>query len=116
MTRRAGVARHRGNFIRKGQTGNNVARGAPREGMPGKRHRVDPEGITGIKDPGARWQLRLRNEKRAGRIFEKTFRLEGVKRIARSTVGLLTNENWTLWRGRPPPKWKKKNCKQSRSP
>jgi hypothetical protein len=83
----------------KGQTGNNVTRGAPREWTPGKRRWVDPECSTGIKDPGARRQLHLRNEKTAGRIFGKTFRLESVKGIAISTVWLWTNLNWTLWRG-----------------
>jgi hypothetical protein len=105
---RAGVAWCRGDLVRKGWTGNNVARGPSREWTHGKRRRVDPEGSTGIKDPGTRRQLHLRNEKIAGQIFGKTFRLENAKRIARSTVGLRTNKDWTLWRGRPPPKRKKK--------
>jgi hypothetical protein len=40
----------------------------------------------GIKDPGARLQLCLRNAKTPGRIFWKNFRLETVKRIARSML------------------------------
>jgi hypothetical protein len=59
----AGVAWHRGDFIGNSQTGNDVARGAPRERMPRKRCQVDPEDSTGIKDPNARQQLHLRNEK-----------------------------------------------------
>jgi hypothetical protein len=85
-----------GDFVRNGQTGNNVARGAPREQTPGKRRQVDLEGSTGIKDPGTRRQLCLRNEKTDSQIFGKTFRLENAKLIARSTVWLRTNENWTL--------------------
>jgi hypothetical protein len=76
-----------------------------------ERRRVDPEGNTGIKDPGARRQLRLRNEETAGRIswktHEKMFGLEIVKRIAGSPVPLQKGKVWTLWRGRPPPKRKK---------
>jgi hypothetical protein len=98
------------NLIRKIRTGNDVAGGALRERTPGKRHRVDPEGNTGIKDPGARQQLRLRNEKTAGRIswktHEKMFGLETVKRTAGSPVPLQKSKVWTLWRGRPPPKHK----------
>jgi hypothetical protein len=108
MTSRAGVAWRRGDFVRKGRTGSNVAREAHRDWTPGKRRRVDPEDSTGIKGPGTRRQLRLRNKKTASRIFEKTFRLESTKRIARYTVGLRTNEDWTLLRGRLPPKRKKK--------
>jgi hypothetical protein len=78
MTHCAGVARRRGDFIGKDQTGNNVARGAPRERTPGKRCRVDPEGSTGIKDSGARRQLRLRNKNTGGQIGN-TFRLEIAK-------------------------------------
>jgi hypothetical protein len=72
---------------------------------------VDPEGNTGIKNPGAKWQLRLRNEKTAGRIswktYEKMFGLETAKQIAGSPIGLQKSKVWTLWRGRPPPKRKK---------
>jgi hypothetical protein len=65
---------------------------------------VDPEGSTGVKDPSTRQQLRLKNEKIAGRIFEKTFRLQIAKREDGSSVWLLKIRNWTLWRGRPHPK------------
>jgi hypothetical protein len=30
-----------------------------------------------------------------------------AKQIAGSSVGLQQNKNWTLWRGRPPPKRKR---------
>jgi hypothetical protein len=74
----------------------------------GKRGRVDPEGSTGVKDPSTRLQMRLKNEKTAGKIFEKTFRLQITKREDGSSVGLLKVRNWMLWRGQPPPKRKKK--------
>jgi hypothetical protein len=70
----------------------------------GKRRRVYPEGSTGVKVPNTRRHRRLKNEKTAGRIFEKTFRLQIAKREDGSSVGSLKIRNWTLWRGRPPPK------------
>jgi hypothetical protein len=39
-------------------------------------------------------------------IFRETRRLEVAKRIARSTVEMQKMKDWTLWRGRPPSKWK----------
>jgi hypothetical protein len=43
------------------------------------------------------------------KTLRKTTGLETVKRIERSTVRLWKMRNWTLWRGRPPPKQKIKN-------
>jgi hypothetical protein len=108
------VALRNKNLVRKTRIGKDVVGGTRRERTSGKRYRVDPEDNTGIKNPGARWQLRLRNEKTAGRISWKTheeiFGLETVKQIAGSPVGLQNIEHWTLWRGRPPPKRKKRQC------
>jgi hypothetical protein len=53
-----------------------------------------------------RRQLRVKNEKTAGRIFEKTLRLQIAKREDGSSVGLLKIRNWTFWRGRSPKKEK----------
>jgi hypothetical protein len=47
--------------------------------MFGKRRQVDVEGSTGVKDPNTRQHRRLTNEKTAGLIFEKTFRLQIAK-------------------------------------
>jgi hypothetical protein len=41
-------------------------------------------------------------------IFRKTRRLEVARRTARSTVEMQKMKDWTLWRGRPPSKCKKK--------
>jgi hypothetical protein len=68
---------------------------------------VDPEGSTGVKDPNTRRHRRLKNEKTAGRIFEKTFRLQIAKREDGSSVGSLKIIDWTLWGSQPPPKRKK---------
>jgi hypothetical protein len=79
VSRRARVAWRKG-YIKKNQTRNNIARGAPRGQMFGKRHWVDLEGSTGVKDPGTRRQLYLKIERTAdGRIFGKTYRLEIAK-------------------------------------
>jgi hypothetical protein len=45
------------------------------------------------------------------KVFRKTTGLEMIaKRIDRYTVGLRTVKDWTLWRGRPPPKRKQRQC------
>jgi hypothetical protein len=118
-THRAKVAWHKersheGRSVEQGRR-NNKARNkftsGTRKGWTfGKRRRVDPEDSTGMKDPSARRQLRLKNEKTAGRIFEKTFRLQIAKREDGSSVELLNIRNSTLWRGRPL-KTKKKNAR-----
>jgi hypothetical protein len=115
-TRCAKVARHMGRSHegpsveqgrRKDQTKIKFATGT-RQGWTFERTlQVDPEGSTGGKDPNTRRQLRLSDQKTAGPIFEKNFRLQIAKLEDGSSVGLLKIRNWTLWRGRPPPKRKK---------
>jgi hypothetical protein len=73
MTHRVEVSRRRGHD-RKRYDQENVAPGTPKGWTIGKRRQVDPEGSTGVKDSSTRRQLRLKNEKTAGRIFE-IFRL-----------------------------------------
>jgi hypothetical protein len=75
--------------------------------MFGKRRRVDLEGSTGVKDPNTRQHRRLKNEKTAGLIFEKTFRMQIAKWEDGSSVRSLKIKDWTLWRGWPPAKWRK---------
>jgi hypothetical protein len=65
---------------RKDQTRNTFASGTRKGWTFGKRRRVDPEGSTGVKDPNTRQHRRLKNGKTAGRIFQKTFRLQIAKR------------------------------------
>jgi hypothetical protein len=93
----------------KEQTRNTFTNGNRKGWTFGKRRRVDPEGSTGVKDPNTGRHRRLKNEKTAGRIFEKTFRLQIAKREDGSSVGSLKIRDWTLWGGRSPPKRKKKN-------
>jgi hypothetical protein len=100
----------------------------------GHRHmarnkRKGPECNTGIRDRRLRQQLQGRNlveDLGGGQLrylknvevesmanfymnFTKTARLEIAKRIIGSSVGLRQDKDWTLWRGRPPPKRKKLN-------
>jgi hypothetical protein len=65
---------------------------------------VDPEGSNVLKVSNTRRHWRLKNEKTACRIFEKTFRLQVAKREDGPSVGSLKIRNWILWRGQHPPK------------
>jgi hypothetical protein len=87
MTFRAGVARRKGNFVRKHSTTNSVEQEA-RKGRTEKRCWKDPECKTGIKDPGTRRQLRLKIERTSDGFDRKAFRLELVKRGAGMSSGL----------------------------
>jgi hypothetical protein len=48
-----------------------------------------------------------RNERTFSGIYRKTIGLEIVKRAVRISSGMLKIKDWTLWRGRAPPKRKK---------
>jgi hypothetical protein len=55
--------------------------------------------------------LRKLRQESTGNVKETlrmTIGLEFVKRITRMSSMLWKMRNWTLWRGRPPPKWKEK--------
>jgi hypothetical protein len=64
-----------------------------------------------MRDRCARRQLRLGKERIFSRIFGKTVELKIEKRIIRPSTGLLEVSDWTLWRGRSPPKRKKRRQK-----
>jgi hypothetical protein len=117
MTLRAGLARRKGTFVRKNRFKAKVER---RTWTAGTRQ----EGKMDSKNLGCRRQyLRLRSERTPSRICGKKIRLDIEKRIARSSVTTWKMWNqtssrrppplerkikeWTLWRGRPPPKKKK---------
>jgi hypothetical protein len=76
---------------------------------------VEPES-TGVKDPSTRPQLRVKNVKIAGRILEKTIRLQIAQREDGSSVELLKMRSWMLWRDPPLPKRKKKNLHKEEEP
>ena len=76
-----------------------------------------PQCNTGIKDKGPKRRLRVSNQLKAlggGKPryvkeadLRRTARLQDAKRVAGSSVSLRQHKDWTLWRGRPPPKRKK---------
>jgi hypothetical protein len=76
--------------------------------MCGKRHRTKPEGISGIRNQDLKKQLHLRKERTSGRIFRKVIGLEIVKRTFGSSVRVRKMNDWTLWRGQLPLKWKER--------
>jgi hypothetical protein len=91
---------------RQGRGKDNVAREAP-EGQ------TRPVCNSGIKDRGARRQLRLRKQRTSDRIFRKTGELEIDKRVVGFSIGLRKVRDWTWWRGRPLPKRKKRSQKRT---
>jgi hypothetical protein len=83
----------------------------------------------GIKDLGSRWPLYLRKKRTttdgiggwssgqrsplgSGGTLKKTLyefvSMKVAKQIARTSAGLWTIKDWTLWRGQPPLKQKKR--------
>jgi hypothetical protein len=81
-TRQAEVARHRRDATKKERDN---ARRAPGEQMTGKRRQVNPEGKTTMKDPDARWQLRLRDVRTAGRLCRGNQDVMGPKITKQTT-------------------------------
>jgi hypothetical protein len=109
----------------------------------GHRHmarnkRKGPECNTGIRDRGLNQRLRVSNQlkdptknaigvcrseqqshrgRRGTRkmIFYEIVGRKLAKQTAGSSVGLRQDKDWTLWRGRPPPKRKKGDFKQRRN-
>jgi hypothetical protein len=72
-----------------------------------KRQQWQLRGKAGIKEPCTRQQLRLKIKRMSDMIDGKTFRLEMVKQANETSSWLRRIRIWTLWRSRPPPKWRK---------
>jgi hypothetical protein len=68
----------------------------------------DPACKFGIEDPDIRRRMRLKIERRSEEIDRKVFEPQLVKRATTMCSGLRRVQDWTLWRGRPPPKRKKR--------
>jgi hypothetical protein len=110
MTRRAGVARHRERRHteptvelrrRKTRTRDNVAKGTLKGWTFGKRNRAQPEYNNGIRNRGIKQQLRP-----GSRTLNMT--LETAKQTVGTSIRLRKMNFRILWRGRPPPKRKKR--------
>jgi hypothetical protein len=120
MICRARVARFKRGIVRRNWIRAKVEQGTQIAGMCQK-------GEMGVKDLGCRrplylrrkrittdgireWKLeqpRLKSKRTTSGTYRKTIKLEVVKRVTEMSTGLLKMQNWTLWRGRPPPKQKK---------
>jgi hypothetical protein len=74
--------------------------------MLGRRQLMRQEGTNGTRNRDFKEQLRLGNEMKTRRNYRKSIGLEIAKPLARCTIRLRRIKDWTLWRGRPPPKQK----------
>jgi hypothetical protein len=72
-------------------------------------------GSNGIRDQDLKEQLHLRKEKTSGRIFRKSIELEIAKQTVGTSIRLQKMSNWSLWRGQPPPKRKKRQHNRIRA-
>jgi hypothetical protein len=68
----------------------------------------ETSGATRIRYRDLQKQLFLRKKSTSGRIFGKTAELEVMKQIVGTSIRLWKMRDWTLWRGLPPPKRKKR--------
>jgi hypothetical protein len=128
-TRHARVAWRRENYVRKDWTMDKVEREARRAQMLRRRLRSCQENDKRISDQCGGQPPYLRKEKTTmngiggwsagqrshlgceGTLNKKLyeiFRGRIAKQIVGTTSGLRKIRKWTLWRGRPPPKWKKR--------
>jgi hypothetical protein len=112
LTRRAIPAPRKGRH--QGPVRNNVARGAHNGRTLEIRRWKGPECNNEIKDRGARRQIRLGSEGALNKTVRQTLGQEVAKRAVEFFIGLLEVSDWTLWRGRPPPK--RKNIRPKHSP
>jgi hypothetical protein len=97
-TRSAAVARRRGEFVKKDRTRNQAERGTPERRKDEERLWKGPECNSGIRDRG------LRQKRELKKTLRRALVLEIGKQAIEISSGLHTIKNWTLWRGRPPPK------------
>jgi hypothetical protein len=79
---------------------------------PKCKNGIRDRGRRRIKDHSTRRQLHLKIKWTSEQIDRKTLyetsREKIVKRAPGMSIGLRQGRNWTLWRGRPPPKQKRK--------
>jgi hypothetical protein len=65
------------------------------------------------KGPKRKMAATSEKDRTSGRIFRKTAELKIEKRIVGSSTWLRKVSEWTWWRGRPPPKLKKRRHKHN---
>jgi hypothetical protein len=113
MTSCARVAWRKGNFVWKYSTGDSVEQETRKGRTEHNRRWKGPECNNGIRD----WGLRLHQwcKRKFNKTFKKILGLEIGKRAIGISSGLLTIENWTLWRGQPPSKTEKETAYRVRA-
>jgi hypothetical protein len=130
VTRRAGVARHKRDFVRKYPTRDIVEQEIPKRRTEENKRWKGPECENGIRDRGLKQQLRGNkqrknpttndiegwNPRERAPLGGGGMRKEDICDIFREKImehgigtssDLRRKKNWTLWRGRSPPKRKK---------
>jgi hypothetical protein len=114
VTRHAGVARRKEivierNRIRRRKPKNERSKGTRSRDVEELLHlRKKRKTAKSIGGWSRRQQLQLESMVNLDMTFRKTMRLGITKQIAGSHVALQRIKKWTLWRGRPPSKQKKK--------
>jgi hypothetical protein len=101
-----GVAWLRRGVVREDCTSAKDERATQRVGPLRKNLRMHHEGKSEIKEPGTRWQMCPRIKK----MLDEIFRGKITKQVVGTTNRLQKIRKWTLWRGRPPLKRKKRSC------
>jgi hypothetical protein len=110
VVRRKGLS-HEGTSVEQGrqknQTKKKFARGTSKSRTPRRRQRATQQGNNRMRKRNPK-ELRRESTGNVIQTFGKTSGLKFAERVSRSTVRLQRIKKWILWRGRPPPKRKKK--------
>jgi hypothetical protein len=127
-TSRATVSWCSENVVRKNWIRNHAKRGTLKRRKDGERLWKCLEYSNGIRSRGVEGHIYLRKERKTAKniggrrrhqqqlksmgngnkVYSKTIRLDIAKQTFRSTAEMQKMKEWTLWRGRPPPKRKKR--------
>jgi hypothetical protein len=116
MIRCAGGAWLKRGFVRKDCTSANDEPATRRVGPLRKNLRMNHEGKCGTQDLcggqsiylSSGQQTHVGSAVRLKKILYAIFRREVAKQVVGTSSGLRKIRKWILWRGRPPPKRKKK--------
>jgi hypothetical protein len=92
----------------KNQTRNKFARITWKGRTLRRRQVMCQEGTNGTRNQDFKEQLWLGSKRTTSEFDRKAFGLEFVKQATGMSSGLQKMRNWTLWRGRPPLKQKKR--------
>jgi hypothetical protein len=78
--------------------------------MLGTGQPMRQEGTNATRNRGFKEQLRFGNERMTSWVYRTTIGLKIAKQVVGTSRGSRRIKQWTLWRGRPPPKRKEKSC------